>query len=218
MYCTVHSIYIDLNAFTNFCIWLQACFEELYYLKSEHINLYEFYKGARFGRDIQDLRYQLTNSVKVKLPLHRLPGPYANISCGVMDEQGHEIDLYGGNTIIKNAEGAPCDSFDIRRSDNFWLIRCGQYKYYLNNELTLKIITSEYTKSKNAIQHHYTSGNLDYKWYLWICTTADVGEIELPDRVILTDKSSFLEFFGIFSTRMQFMIGGYFVLNIILTQ
>ncbi|CAG8741060.1 6798_t:CDS:10, partial [Dentiscutata erythropus] len=138
------------------------------------IMLNEFYRSARLGK-------------------------YEAFTFDVKDNQGQNLNLYNGNMIIRNTEGAPFDSFDIWPISNHspWIIRCGQYKYFLNGKLTQDIINEEYAKTNHALPE--TKKN-----------------VEIPDNIILTDKSSFHWLFGIFATRLQFMMTNKININTII--
>ncbi|CAG8851435.1 45330_t:CDS:2, partial [Gigaspora margarita] len=195
--------------FELYCCYLQACLEELYYYhltkscQSATIMPSELYKSTRIGNSVQNFQFCLANSVQVKTSSARFPNETDTFD--IKDNQAQSLNLHNGAMIIKNAEGAPFDSFDIRSMYNHssWIIRCGQYKYFLNNELTQDIIDKEYKKTKNALCNYISKG---YSWFLWICTTAETNKDVkiIPDNVILTDKSSFRQLFGIFADRLQF--------------
>ncbi|CAG8815160.1 43519_t:CDS:2, partial [Gigaspora margarita] len=197
--------------FELFCCYLQACLEELYYYhltkscQLATIMLSEFYKSTRIGKSVKNFQFCLASSVQVKISLARFPNE--TVTFDIKDNQAQSLNLYDGDMLIKNAEGAPFDSLDIRSMCNHssWIIRCGQYKYFLISELTQDIIDKEYEKTKNALCNYISEG---YPWFLWICTTAETNNNVkiIPDNVILTDKSHFHQLFGIFATRLQFMM------------
>ncbi|CAG8494134.1 16210_t:CDS:2 [Gigaspora margarita] len=199
--------------FELFCCYLQACLEELYYYhltksgQPATIMLSDFYRSARIGKCVKNLQFYLADSVHLKISSARFPNEKdEKVTFDIKDNQAQNLDLYTGNMLIKNAEGAPFDSFDIRRIYNLssWIIRCGQYKYFLNGELTQYIINKESAKTKDALCNYISEG---HPWLLWICTTAETNkDVKIPDNVILTDKSSFHQLFGIFATRLQFMM------------
>ncbi|KAF0453683.1 hypothetical protein F8M41_001695 [Gigaspora margarita] len=176
---------ILLPLYCNFL--LDACLEELYYYhltkscQPATIMLSEFYRSARIRGGIRYLQFHLADSVHVKILLARFSNE--TVTFDVKNNQAQNLNLYNGNMLIKNAEGAPFDSFYIRPIYNHssWIIRCRQYKRFLNE---------------------------GHPWLLWICTIAETNkDVEMiPDNVILTNKSSFHKLFGIFATRLQFIM------------